>query len=622
VNLEALRRSAEQEWQALNHPSRPQILIGQATCGEAAGAGAVRRSVLDTLARLGIAADVHSTGCLGTCYCEPLVDIIKPGAPRISYHSMTPEKVSSLLEDYLVKDNPCPDLALGVWGEARGGIPALLDHSMLKSQVRIALRNAGVIVPDNLLHYLARGGYKGLERALSMSPDAVIAEIEKSGLRGRGGAGFPTGAKWKLCRKSRSVPKYVICNADEGDPGAFMDRDLLESDPHAVLEGILVGAFAIGASHGVIYIRAEYPLAIRRLESAIADLHRHNLLGDNILGSGFDFNLSIVMGAGVFVCGEGTALTASIMGRRGMPRTRPPFSSEAGLWGKPTSINNVETWACVSAVMLNGAEWFASYGTEKSRGTKTFSLAGKVRRTGLIEVPMGMSLEQIIFGIGGGIPYDKKFKAVQTGGPAGGCIPAEKLHLPVDYEALKKAGSFMGSGGMIVLDEDNCIVETARYFLSFIVDESCGKCVPCRLGTRQLLDTLTCITRGSGTAADIDKVLGLGRSIIASSLCGLGQGAPQPCLTTIDYFRDEYDEHICDHICRAGECRALVAYAILKDRCGGCGICRRSCPSDAISGERGRAHVIDVDKCSKCGNCLEVCSVKFSAVARVPAGKG
>jgi NADH-quinone oxidoreductase subunit F len=621
MKLAELRKQAETAWAALNNPSRPQILIGQATCGEAAGAGEVHTAVVDTLKRLNVSADVQSAGCLGTCYCEPLVDIIKPGMPRISYHSMTPEKVSALLEDYLINDNPRADLALGVWGESRDGIPALFEHPMLKPQVRIALRNCGAIDPDNLLHYLARGGYKGLERALSTKPDDIIAEVEKSGLRGRGGAGFPTGTKWKLARAAKGSPKYIICNADEGDPGAFMDRDLLESDPHAVLEGILIGAYAIGAAHGVIYIRAEYPLAIKRLETAMTAMREHSLLGKNILGSGFDFDLSMVMGAGAFVCGEETAMMASIMGKRGQPRTRPPFPAEAGLWGKPTSINNVETWSCVSAIMLNSGAWFASYGTEKSKGTKTFSLAGKIKRTGLIEVPMGMKLSDIIYGIGGGIPGDKQLKAVQTGGPAGGCIPLDKLSLPVDYEELKKVGSFMGSGGMIVLDEDNCMVETARYFLSFTTDESCGKCVPCRLGTRQLLNTLTGITQGKGKESDINKILSLGKSMIAGSLCGLGQGAPQPCLTTIGYFRDEYEEHIKDHVCRAGECRALISYTILAERCKGCGICLRACPSAAISGEKAKPHAIDAAKCSKCGNCLEVCPAKFAAVVKAPASK-
>ena len=619
MNLSELREQAANDWKAVNEPSRPQVLVGQATCGEASGAGEVNHSVLETLKRLGIEADVHSVGCIGACYCEPLVDIIKPGAPRICYHSMTPALVSELLEDYLLRDNPRSDLALGVWGESRLGIPALFELPMFKPQMRIALRNAGVTDPENMMHYIARGGYKGLERALRMTPEEIIAEVEKSGLRGRGGAGFPTGLKWKLCRQAKGIPKYIICNADEGDPGAFMDRDLLESDPHAVLDGILTGAYAMGAAEGIIYIRAEYPLAIKRLTKAIAQVREAGLLGKDILGSGFDFDLRMVMGAGAFVCGEETAMMNSIMGRRGTPRPRPPFPAESGLWGKPTSINNVETWACVSAIMEKGADWFSSFGTEKSKGTKTFSLAGKINRTGLIEVPMGITLQEIIFGIGGGIPGGKSLKAVQTGGPSGGCIPASMLSLPVDYEALTKAGSYIGSGGMIVLDEDNCMVETARYFLSFTTSESCGKCVPCRLGTRQLLTILSDITQGKGKPEDIPAILGLGKSMRQGSLCGLGQGAPNPAMTTIGYFRDEYDEHINSHVCRAGECRALISYTIIAERCKGCAICLRACPSAAITGEKGKPHVIDLSKCSQCGNCLDVCPKKFNAVVKVPA---
>jgi NADH:ubiquinone oxidoreductase subunit F (NADH-binding)/NAD-dependent dihydropyrimidine dehydrogenase PreA subunit len=532
---------------------------------------------------------------------------------------MTPALISSLLEDYLIKDNPRPDLALGAWGERVDAIPSLFELPMFKPQVRIALRNAGIIDPENILHYLARGGFSGLERVFKMTPDAVIAEIDISGLRGRGGAGFSTGLKWKLCRQAKGSPKYIICNADEGDPGAFMDRDLLESDPFSVLEGIITGAYAIGVQQGIIYIRAEYPLAIKRLTAAIARMRELRLLGSNILDSGFDFELSIVQGAGAFVCGEETAMMASIEGRRGTPRPRPPFPAESGLWGKPTSINNVETWACVSAIMERGSAWFSSYGTEKSKGTKTFSLAGKINRTGLIEVPMGITLGEIIYGIGGGIPGGKNFKAVQTGGPSGGCLPASTLSLPVDYEALAKAGSYVGSGGMIVLDEDNCMVETARYFLSFTTDESCGKCVPCRLGTRQLLTMLTGVTQGNGKPEDIDSILGLGKSMRLGSLCGLGQGAPNPALTTIANFRDEYEEHIKDHVCRAGECRALISYAILAERCKGCAICLRACPSEAITGEKGKPHVIDTAKCSACGNCLDVCPAKFAAVVKVSA---
>jgi NADH-quinone oxidoreductase subunit F len=559
MNLAELRRQAQAEWAGVTSPQKPQIFIGEATCGEAAGASEVAQAVRSAIERLHIDAQIHQVGCLGLCYIEPLVDIIKPGRERITYHSMSPENAAQLIEDYLLKDNPRPDLALGVWGDSRYGIPGLWETPMLKPQVRIALRNAGVIDPENIKHYIARGGYRGLERALRMAPDEVISEIEKSGLRGRGGAGFPTGMKWKLCRQSKGSPKYLICNADEGDPGAFMDRSLLESDPHAVLEGMLIGAYAIGAAHGLIYIRAEYPLAIKRLEVAIARMRDNGLLGGNILDSGLCFDLEIMEGAGAFVCGEETAMMASIEGKRGTPRPRPPFPANAGLWGKPTNINNVETWGNVSAILEKGADWFVRYGTEKSKGTKTFSLAGKINRTGLIEVPIGMKLEDIIFGIGGGITDGKRFKAVQTGGPSGGCLPASKLGLPVDYETLMQAGSIMGSGGMIVLDEDNCMVDTARYFLSFIQSESCGKCVPCCSGTRQMLAILTDITSGRGKPGDIDLLLRLGKSVKAASLCGLGQGAPNSVLTTVGYFREEYEEHIRRKHCDAAVCSELAS---------------------------------------------------------------
>jgi NADH-quinone oxidoreductase subunit F len=578
----------------------------------------VLEALKSTLAQHNLEAIITEVGCIGLCYLEPLMDIVKPNRPRICYGNVTPEIVPQLIEDYIINDNPRPDLALGTIGEGSiEGIPKLFDLPMLKPQVRIALRNCGIIDPENINHYIARGGYSGLVKALSMTPEEVIEEIKKSGLRGRGGAGFPTGLKWEFCRKSPGKVKYLICNADEGDPGAFMDRSVLEGDPHAVLEGMLIGAYAIGTTEGYIYVRAEYPLAIERLRIALKQMEEYGLIGENILGSDFSFHIKIKEGAGAFVCGEETAMMASIEGKRGMPRPRPPFPAQSGLWGKPTNINNVETWANVSAILQHSGEWYASYGTEKSKGTKTFALAGKINHTGLIEVPMGITLREIVYGIGGGIPNNRRFKAVQTGGPSGGCLPADLLDLPVDYESLTQAGAIMGSGGMVVMDEDTCMVDVARYFLSFTQAESCGKCVPCRAGTKQMLDILQNICQGKGKEEDIDLLFDLSQSIKAGSLCALGGTAPNPVLTTLRYFRDEYEAHTRDKRCPALACTALVSYYILPDKCQGCGICLRNCPSEAIAGDKRMVHVIDQSKCSKCGTCLEVCPARFSAVVKV-----
>jgi len=550
MTFDEIQSKAIAEWEALEQSDKPRILVGMATCGRAAGALAVLEAIKSKLTEHNIEAIIIEVGCIGLCYAEPIVNIIKPGRPHIYYGNLTPELASQLIEDYIINDNPRPDLALGTVGDdSVRGIPKFFELPMLKPQVRVALRNCGLIYPENINHYIARGGYSGLVRALGMTPEEVIDEIKKSGLRGRGGAGFPTGLKWGFCRQSPGTVKYVICNADEGDPGAFMDRSLLEGDPHAVLEGVLIGAYAIGATEGYIYIRAEYPLAIERLKLALRQMTEFGLLGDNILDSNFNFHIKVKEGAGAFVCGEETAMIASIEG---------PFPAQAGLWGKPTNINNVETWGNVSAILQRGGDWYASYGSERSKGTKTFALAGKINRTGLIEVPMGTPLEEIIYEIGGGIPGGKRFKAVQTGGPSGGCLPVSHLNLPVDYEALAQAGSIMGSGGMVVMDEDTCMVDIARYFLSFTQSESCGKCVPCRLGTKQMLDILTNICNGKGKLEDIDLLLELSKGIKAGSLCGLGQTVPNPVLTTIRYFRDEYEEHVRRHHCRAAVCPGLV----------------------------------------------------------------
>ncbi|KPJ64145.1 hypothetical protein AMK68_02235 [candidate division KD3-62 bacterium DG_56] len=558
MSLADLQAPAQENWQKLKHGPDPIIWSGLATCGLAAGQAEVLDAVAAALEHNAIRAQVVPVGCIGVCYLEPLMDIEKPGGPRICYAQMTPDKARAVIQSYLVNDDPRPDLALGTLGDGEiAGIPRFFDLPMLKSQVRIVLRNVGLINPEDIDHYIASGGYQGFQQALSMAPEAVIDEVTESGLRGRGGAGFPTGQKWRFARQASGSPKYLICNADEGDPGAFMDRSVLEGDPHSVLEGMLIAGYAIGASEGYIYVRSEYPLAIKRMSIALEQMRNCGLLGENILGSGFDFDIKIKEGAGAFVCGEETALIASIEGKRGMPNPRPPFPATSGLWGKPTNINNVETFANLPVILSRGADWFASYGTEKSKGTKTFSLTGKVKRSGLIEVPMGMSLGDVIFSIGGGIVDDGELKAVQSGGPSGGCLPARLANLPIEYESLAEAGSIMGSGGLVVLDDKTCVVDMARYFLSFTQRESCGKCVPCRLGTKQMEAILEDICAGRGTPEHVTLLTDLARAVKAGSLCGLGQTAPNPVLSTLRYFQDEYDAHIREKRCPAAACWGL-----------------------------------------------------------------
>jgi NADH:ubiquinone oxidoreductase subunit F (NADH-binding)/NAD-dependent dihydropyrimidine dehydrogenase PreA subunit/(2Fe-2S) ferredoxin len=618
MNFEEIKKQAIVQWKAMQQSKNTRILIGMGTCGRAAGADDILDVLNRELAQQHIQADILPVGCIGLCYAEPLIEVIKPGMPSVFYGNLTPELIPEIIKDYLVNGNPRSDLALGIRGEGMlEGITNLFDLPVLKPQVRISLRNCGNIDPENIKHYIANGGYEGLAKALRMEPQEVIDEMKKSGLRGRGGAGFPTGAKWQFCHDVPGDVKYIICNADEGDPGAFMDRALLESDPHAVLEGMLIGAYGIGASEGYIYIRAEYPLAIQRLRTAIRQMGEYGLIGDDIMGSGFRFHIKIKEGAGAFVCGEETALMVSIEGSRGMPRSRPPFPAQSGLWGKPTSINNVETWSNVSAILAKDAEWYAGYGTEKSKGTKNFSLAGKIVRTGLIEVPMGITLREIVYDIGGGIPEGKRLKAVQTGGPSGGFIPERLIDLPVDYESLAQAGSIMGSGGMIVIDEDTCMVDITKFFLTFTQSESCGKCIPCRWGTKQMLDILEDTANGRGRPGDIELLQELAESVKDGSLCGLGQTAPNPVLTSIRYFRDEYEEHIVEKRCAALHCKALISYYILPDKCEGCMICARNCPVQAIEGGKRMVHVIDQDKCTKCGICLSLCPPKFNAIAKV-----
>jgi len=618
VTFEKIHSHAVSEWEKLQSSNKPRILVGAGTCGSAAGALDILKAINEELGRQNIEAIVIQVGCMGLCFAEPMVGIVKPGRPQIIYGDLTPKSAIQLVNDYLVNDKPRPDLAMGYIGNGKvDSIPNLFELPVLKPQVRIVLRNCGLIDPENINHYIANGGYSGLVRALKMTPEAIIEEIKKSGLRGRGGAGFSTGQKWDFCRKAPGEEKYIICNADEGDPGAFMNRSLLEGDPHSVLEGMAIGAYTIGANQGYIYCRAEYPLALERLRLALQQMEKYGFIGNNILGSGFSFHIKIKEGAGAFVCGEETALMASIEGKRGMPRARPPFPAISGLWGKPTNINNVETWANAARILQKGGDWYAQYGSEKSKGTKTFALVGKVERTGLIEVPLGITLRQIIYDIGGGILKDKQFKAVQTGGPSGGCLPTSMLDSPVDYESLTAAGSIMGSGGMIVADEDTCMVDLTKYFLTFTQAESCGKCPPCRVGTRQMLGILDRITRGEGKPEDIKQLERIATTVKQGSLCGLGQTAPNPVLTTIRYFRNEYESHINEKRCPALVCKNLISFYILPDKCQGCMICLRNCPTDAITGGKRLVHVINQDKCIKCGTCTDVCPPRFSAIAKV-----
>ena len=556
---------------------------------------------------------VVRTGCFGLCEAGPVVIVYPEGT---FYSRVKVEDVDEIVSEHLLKGRHVQHLVYTDHAtHEQNANKGLQDINFYKHQKRVALRNCGVIDPENIDEYLAFDGYKALEKALtSMTREQVIDEILKSGLRGRGGGGFPTGLKWKFTYSSQADQKYVACNADEGDPGAFMDRSVLEGDPHCVLEAMAIAGYAIGASEGYIYVRAEYPIAVKRLEIAIAQAHEYGLLGENIFGTGFNFDIKIRLGAGAFVCGEETALMRSIEGKRGEPTPRPPFPAVKGLFGKPTMLNNVETYANVPQIILKGADWFASMGTEKSKGTKVFALGGKINNTGLVEVPMGTPLRTIIYDIGGGIPNGKKFKAVQTGGPSGGCLPAELLDTPVDYDNLIAAGSMMGSGGMIVMDEDNCMVDIARFFLDFTVDESCGKCTPCRVGTRRMLEILERIVNGKGEEGDIERLEELANTIKSTALCGLGQTAPNPVLSTLKFFRSEYEAHIREKRCPAHHCRALLHYVINPDLCRGCTACTRVCPVEAISGELRKPHQIDTSKCLKCGACAEKC--KFHAITR------
>ncbi len=588
---------------------RSHVLICGGTGCTSSGSDLVEERFYEEIKKNGLEKEVKviRTGCFGLCEVGPVVVVYPEGS---FYAHVKPEDAKTITEEHLLKGRIVRDLLYyESLEEASDQVKSINEVDFYQKQMRVALRNCGVIDPENIEEYIAMDGYAALGKVLTeMSPADVINNIKQSGLRGRGGGGFPTGVKWSFAAGAKNDQKYMICNADEGDPGAFMDRSVLEGDPHAIIEAMAIAGYAIGASQGFVYIRAEYPIAVQRLEIAIAQAKENGLLGKDIFGTGFDFDLEIRLGAGAFVCGEETALLQSIEGYRGMPRPKPPFPANKGLWQKPTIINNVETLANIPQIILKGAEWFSSIGTEKSKGTKVFALGGKINNTGLIEIPMGTTLREVIYEIGGGIPNGKKFKAVQTGGPSGGCITYEHLDQPIDYDNLIALGSMMGSGGMIVMDEDNCMVDIARFFLDFTVDESCGKCTPCREGTKRMLEMLEKITSGRGEEGDIEKLEKLAYTIKDSALCGLGQTAPNPVISTIRYFRDEYEAHINDKKCPAGVCKNLLTYYITDD-CIGCTKCARNCPVDCISGEVKKLHVIDTEKCIKCGACMEACPV-------------
>lgn len=607
----------------MNH-DLPIIFIGMGTCGLASGADKVRKAIEEELEKNNISASIIPTGCIGYCAKEPVVDIKLPGQDRISYCEIFVKDVQDFIRTTIIQKGIYKKKLLGKYGIGSENVPSINENPFFKRQLKVVLENCGIISPKSIDEYIANGGFKALDKSLRiLSPEKVVEEIKESGLRGRGGGGFLTGLKWEMAHKKDSETKYIICNADEGDPGAFMDRSVLESDPYKVVEGMIIGGYAIGATYGYIYCRAEYPLAIERLQNTIERCREYGLLGKNILNSDFDFDLKIKKGAGAFVCGEETALIASIEGKRGMPRPRPPYPTDAGLWGKPTVINNVETFANITSIINRGSGWFSSLGTPKSKGTKVFALSGKIANSGLVEIPMGIPLRDVVFDIGGGIPDGKKFKAVQIGGPSGGCLPESVMDTIVDYESLKQVGAMMGSGGFVVMDEETCMVDVAKYFLTFIQNESCGKCVPCREGTKRMLEIIERIPVNYGSNGNklgqlqrfkgIIHLQRLADVIRDTSLCGLGQSAPNPVISGLTYFREEYEEHLFERKCEAKVCKELLVYQIDPSVCNGCGVCLRKCPVEAIVGEKKQAHHIIELKCTKCGMCFESC--RFEAIS-------
>jgi NADP-reducing hydrogenase subunit HndC len=588
---------------------RGHVLVCAGAGCISSGCKEVERNLINELQNHNLDQEIKvvETGCIGSCDLGPVIVVYPEG---VFYERVKPQDVKLIVEEHLLKGRPVAQLLHKDEGTGKT-IINYEDITFFNHQVRVALRNVGIINPDIIEEYIARDGYAALGKVLTeYKPETVVDILKRSGLRGRGGAGFPTGLKWEFTMKSPGDQKYVVCNADEGDPGAFMDRSVLEGDPHSVIEAMAIAGYTVGSNQGYVYVRAEYPLAVERLGHAITKAREFGVLGQNIFGTGFNFDIEIRVGAGAFVCGEETALIASIEGRRGEPNPKPPFPASKGVWGKPTLINNVETYANIAPIILKGADWFAGIGTEKSKGTKVFAIAGKIKNTGLVEVPIGTKLRELIFDLGGGIPNGKKFKAAQTGGPSGGCLTTDHLDLPMDYESLKAVGSMMGSGGLIVMDEDTCMVDVARYFLDFTQDESCGKCTPCRIGTKRMLEILTRITEGKGVPSDLQTLETLAKHISSTALCGLGQSAPQPVLSTMKYFREEYEAHIIDKKCPAGVCKALLSYKIKADVCRGCSLCAKNCPASAISGETKKPYTIDHQKCIKCGVCMQKCPFK------------